>query len=485
MKDWTPADCISWLKGLGEWATKNRQWVAHFEAKEVDGSVLVTWLEEEHTSTFTYWLEKTHHDLAHREVYLAERQYMKAGLKRLLEEFKKANAYRRIMEKPYIVEMRRVKRISSRKERKDLIIMQLEEGVQRECTEVSLRAEADAMAAAEFEALEADLLRTISKCEREISTAEQALEEARAESSDEEDAKGKKIKKVPKTEEEVKAQEEKEGELEDILSKESTSLAEAQLDLSHAAESKVERDNFQRWLELGAYCREQRFGKVHAEIEIEEVEEEISVMPAVCLIDEEREKKLELVKERNGLKATLEENYYSGELEEAEIELLTIEAALLSGYLPQLTDDMISVQKAMGELGDGEDAMERFKELDFKSTELNSRKYRISSFLFDDVTERKRKLEEAGEAKRKAENAAREKQEEEEKQEKARVEEKRRVQMSMQESKEEKKGDDEDDDDEGGGFRVRINSDADFESDEEGDEDNEEDEEDEEEEDED
>jgi hypothetical protein len=139
LKDWTLDDCLAWLMGLGEWANKNLQWREHFKKEEVTGALIVTFLEEEHTKAFTEWLARTHHDLANREAYHAERTYFKAGLKKLLAEFKKANAFRRKMEKPFIMEQRRLNRISDRKERKDLIRMQLEEEVQREVVEIGLR----------------------------------------------------------------------------------------------------------------------------------------------------------------------------------------------------------------------------------------------------------------------------------------------------------------------------------------------------------
>ena len=130
---WTVDDCITWLEGLGEWTKNNRQcelhhaqkakrrsrsrsrsrsskgreishWhlnltqknrpshllftlagSAHFQNQSVNGELLVQFLSEEDTQSFSFWLERTQHDLAHREVYRSERNYIKQGLKALLK----------------------------------------------------------------------------------------------------------------------------------------------------------------------------------------------------------------------------------------------------------------------------------------------------------------------------------------------------------------------------------------------------------------
>jgi hypothetical protein len=95
-----------------------------------------------------------------------------------------------------------------------------------------------------------------------------------------------------------------------------------------------ERDKFRRWIELGEELRELRLDKVHKEIEIEEVEEEIHAMPAVCKVEEERLHKLELIKTRNELKVALEDKFYSGEMDESMLEWMEIELSLLQSYVP-------------------------------------------------------------------------------------------------------------------------------------------------------
>ena len=143
LKKWTEDDCVCWLEGLGEWTKKNRQWTAHFLNVGVTGTLLVTFLSEPSTQSFTNWLAATHSDLANRDVYKAERSYVIQGLAQLLKEFKKANAYRRKMEKPFIMEARRLRRMEERGERREKALMAYEENQQFERGEREEREETD------------------------------------------------------------------------------------------------------------------------------------------------------------------------------------------------------------------------------------------------------------------------------------------------------------------------------------------------------
>ena len=69
----------------------------------------------------------------------------------LLKEFKAANAYRRKMEKPFILEQRRLRRIEFRKERKELAIMEAEENEQMAWSEKELRSSDDLLAEENYE----------------------------------------------------------------------------------------------------------------------------------------------------------------------------------------------------------------------------------------------------------------------------------------------------------------------------------------------
>ncbi len=103
------------------------------------GALLLTFLTEETTHTFTNWISMTNHDLAYREVYAAERKSIIAGLKTLLKEFIMSNAYRRRMEKPFILEKRKIRRIEERKERTELAFMRDEEDRERAVEDANYR----------------------------------------------------------------------------------------------------------------------------------------------------------------------------------------------------------------------------------------------------------------------------------------------------------------------------------------------------------
>ena len=177
LKQWTNADCVVWLEGLGEWTKKNRQWSTLFTEKQVTGDLLITFLEEENTKAFSVWLEGKSHDLAFREVYSGERKYIAQGLKVLLKEFKIANAFRRKMEKPIILAKRKLRRAEERKERLELVLMANEESSQVNDAEYDAEmrqndAEADEAASTEIEGVNKE----ISNIEREVEQKSREIE---------------------------------------------------------------------------------------------------------------------------------------------------------------------------------------------------------------------------------------------------------------------------------------------------------------------
>ena len=300
-RNWTNDDVITWLEGLGEWTKNNRQWSAHFIAQSVDGELLVGFLAEvraerravggvkrlrdcvarslcfsfsrtltsnlspspppfppqEDTGAFTEWLERTHHDLAHREVYKRERGYVKQGLKVLLKEFKAANAYRRKMEKPFILEQRRLRRIEFRKERKELAIMEAEENEQMAWSEKELRSSDDLLAEENYEQSIGGLRSGVEGLTNDIERLKSAIDAGEGnqaavgeEKSEEDDPKKKKKKRrksVVEKEEAEKAAKMAEAasqvsDLKNELDKAEKDLIAAEKILEEAEMQKEERD---------------------------------------------------------------------------------------------------------------------------------------------------------------------------------------------------------------------------------------------------
>ncbi|GMH94014.1 hypothetical protein TrST_g4047 [Triparma strigata] len=465
LKKWTEDDCLTWLEGLGEWTKKNKQWSQHFLDSGVTGALLVTFLEEEHTKAFTYWLEKTHSDLAHREVYKSERGYVRQGLKQLLKEFKQANAYRRQQEKPFILEARRVKRIEHREERKEMALMAYEESQQWEDEEVEERAEQDAEEEEKWVVLETEVNGQIRAKEDESAELQgqvDALEENIADPSIESAGStgSKKGKKAAQQEAaEAAAKQEQQATLSglkaelDTCQKEIKALQES---LEAGQMKKNDRDMFQEWLELNDELRELDLDFLYDTIDIEDMEEVISTYPNICKDEEQRMEKLALVGERNELRKVLDEKYWNYDVEEQRLHLCEMRVTLVENELPRLNERGIMISEEMEELGESEDAELRFAELDELQGYVSRRRYHRGEVLLPTLIEARDTVKRRISKKKEAEQAEAARIEKEARAKLGREEELKRVRDLGEDKKE-----DEDQSDEEQGFRVQVGSSSD------------------------
>ncbi|GMI11830.1 hypothetical protein TrLO_g14757 [Triparma laevis f. longispina] len=463
LKRWTEDDCVAWLEGLGEWTKKNKQWSQHFLDSSVTGNLLVTFLEEEHTKAFTHWLEKTHSDLAHREVYNSERGYVRQGLKQLLKEFKQANAYRRQQEKPFILEARRVKRIEHREERKEMALMAYEESQQREDEETEERAENDEEEEQKWVSLEGEVngqIRAKQAEEAELQGRVDSLEQRSADPSiDSSDSKGKKRSKSMIAKQEASDAAAKQD-LQANLSGLKAELDGCQKEIKVLQDSlevgqmkQDDRDMFQEWLKVNDELRELDLDFLYDTVDIEDMEEVISAYPNICKDEEQRMEKLSLVEERNELRKVLDEKYWNFSVEDKRLYLCSIRVTLCENELPRLNERGVNISEEMEELGEGEDAELRFAELDSLQGYVSRRRYHRGEVLLPALIEARDAVRRRIEMKKQAERAEAEREEQEERRRVGREEELKRV----KEMGEAGKGG-EDNEEEEGGFRVQVGS---------------------------
>mmetsp|Transcript_19885 Transcript_19885/g.39810 ORF Transcript_19885/g.39810 Transcript_19885/m.39810 type:complete len:637 (+) Transcript_19885:242-2152(+) len=467
LKNWSIDDCVCWLEGLGEWTKKNRQWTAHFLNVEVDGALLVTFLSEPSTQSFSNWLAATHSDLAHRDVYKAERNYVIQGLAQLLKEFKKANAYRRMMEKPFIMEARRVRKIEERGERREKALMAYEESQQFEREEREEREETDAVEEEKWREVEARVGAEISTITGEIDSLnerialqEKLVEDPSVESLASTDSKGKKRRgsvSAAKKVEAEKARQEAQVELsrlKDDLDVSEKELARLEESLATGKEEQADRDAFKSWLELNDNMREIDLDMVYDTIDIEEMEDVIGTYPNICKDEEQRMEKLALVEERNNLRSELDSKYWGDEVEQDRLRLAELWVALVMKELPRLDARARSIAEEMDELGEGEDAEDRFRELDVLQGRISRRRYHRGEIMLPqsqkNVDDVRRRIQAKADAEREV-IATREK---EDRAKQAREEELRKIkEMGMP-----GEGAGDDDDEEDQGFRVKVDS---------------------------
>jgi hypothetical protein len=419
LKDWSQLDVLAWLDGLGDWTKKNRQWYAHFNSQEVTGELLLTFLTEETNLTFTHWIQKTNHDLAHREVYALERKSIIAGLKQLYREFIMANQYRRKMEKPFIMEKRKIRRIEERKERKELAYMRDEEDWARAEEDYAFRAEMDALDEAHWIEEGPRLEAEVDRLGRE----EQALED--------------RIDAVEdgKTPEEQKEADETRAQLEDELEKlriEKDHLA-AQLD--DLLDAKDEREKFKERQQLGITCREMRRDRILDEVSIETMEEKIHEYPNVCKTEEQRIEKMALIGERNLLKTTFEEKYFAESVETMFIEEMELAVFLCEKELPKLAERIVDLGNKMSELPDDDEGLEMFEKMDLEQQAVYSRKDRLNQYLYPFLLDRRDDLIKHRDVRIRAEADAKEKAAEAQQQKRFEEEEKARQERAAEEAK--------------------------------------------------
>ena len=217
----------------------------------------------------------------------------------------------------------------------------------------------------------------------------------------------------------------------------SQSKSSLRLKLDELRDAKDLREKGKERHELGKKLREIELAKVTSEIEIENVEELIHEFPPVCKSEEEAVVKRGLVVERNRLKVLLEENFYGEEMEDLYIHKSEVDVFVLTNELMGLQGKSNELNLEMNALGDGEEELEKFKELDEECGVMSARKLLLSGCLIVEAKSRRDRLIEGRRKKKEAEEKERARLQEEEERV---VEEERQKQLSKERAEQIKRG---------------------------------------------